>query len=166
MGPHTVLPAGEVRILHHVATIVNASQAGTDPEIHMRHETMLGVVGAHSDCAGVAILDFNIDVGDGRIEGARARIRWLAVGAAPAPALPSAAPALQLPCWRARPSHAAAAAAPARVWPPAGKEQHVFQVVLVLIARRAFSQHEYRPGCTVANQPDSGPDVHRIREPI
>src|SRR5258708_29515898 len=72
--PDTVLPAIKMYVLGDVASIFNSCEAEADAKIHVRQETMLGVVRANTHCTGITILDFDIDVAHRGIESARIRV--------------------------------------------------------------------------------------------
>src|ERR1019366_10712438 len=133
-GPDAVLAAKKADVLRPVAGCVDARQAGADPEVHVGHETVLRIAGAHADRAGVAVRDLEIDIGDGRIDRARAGIPGLAVAAAPARTAgigrrlaTAAAPAT--PATRAVRSAPAATGA----GPPAGEQQHLAFLIFILV---------------------------------
>src|ERR1035438_6889343 len=61
---------------------MNAGKAGTDVKVHMCQEAVLRVVGAHAHSAGIAVLDFEIDIAHGGIKRTRAGVLRLAGAAA------------------------------------------------------------------------------------
>ncbi len=74
-GPDAVLAADEVDVLGHVAALVDAGQAGADPELHVRGEAVLRVPRPDADRAGVACADLEVDVAEGGVERAGVRVR-------------------------------------------------------------------------------------------
>ena len=162
-GPDAVLASIEMKVLAHVAGFMNAGEARADAEVHVRHEAMLGVTGADTDGAGVAVADFEIDVADGGVEGARAGIGGLTPGSAAA-----AGSRGRLPAGRASPAGCTPAAAEpaAGAGPAAGEEDHIAFVVLVLVAGRAFGQQEDGAGGAISDDADAGPDVEGLRQAI
>ena len=74
-GPDSVLAAKEMHVLGDVATVVNSSQARTYVKVNVRQKA-LGIVGAHANCARISVLNLKINVGERRVERARARILW------------------------------------------------------------------------------------------
>jgi hypothetical protein len=119
---------------------MDARQAGADTELHVRQETVLGILGAHRRRARIACADFNVDVADCRVKRARVGVGHIFVD-------------------RRRGAVCARRAV-------AGEKQHISLVALVLVAGRVFPEHEDRPRRAITDHADARPDVDRVAEPI
>ncbi len=64
-----------MNVLNHIAALVDARQRGSEMEIHVRQETMLGIARPHNNRAGIPVLNLDINIGERRIKSARAGVR-------------------------------------------------------------------------------------------
>src|SRR3712207_3698838 len=81
LGPDSVASAEEAKVLPVVADLIDASEAGSDPEVDMAQIAMLRRSVANADGAVIPIADLDVDVSHGRVEGAgrgveNRRIGW------------------------------------------------------------------------------------------
>src|SRR5260370_31503433 len=105
-------------------------------KIHVRQETMLGVVRADAYGSGIAVADVEIDVAERGIKSARACVGWSGV------------------C-----SLRAGGRRSTLRWATTREENHVAGALLK--TRRVCAQDKHRPRRSVADDTDSRPDVNR-----
>ena len=110
-------------------------------KIHVRQETMLGVVRADAYGTGIAVPDLEIDVAERGIKSARACVGWSGV------------------C-----SLRAGGGRSTLRWATTREENHVAGALLK--TRRVCAQDKHRPRRAVADDPDSRPDVNRAGKAI
>ena len=125
-----------MNILDHIAAFVNAGQRGAEMEIHVRQETMLGIVRPHDDRARISFPDLDINICNRGIKSAGVGVRDRTV--------------VSLRISRA----------------PAGEKDHELLLRRISITRRVGGQDNHRTFGTVANQPDAGPDINGIADVI
>src|SRR5579863_1413498 len=61
-SPNAVLAAIKVNVLRHVSAIVDAREARTDVEIHVRQKTVLCIARAHANRARIPMANFDVDI--------------------------------------------------------------------------------------------------------
>src|SRR3974390_1942605 len=110
-------------------------------KIHVGQVAVLGVVRANTDSSRIAVLDFDIDVADGGVEGSRAGVGRLGVFAL-----------------------AGVASRKAFSRPATRKENHVRRAVLK--GWRVGAQDKHRPSLAISNETDTRPDVDGPSEAI
>ena len=66
-----VAAAVEVQVFGLVADLVKRGEAGADVEVHVGEEGVLGDMEADGDGGGIAVANFEVDVGHRRVEGVR-----------------------------------------------------------------------------------------------
>src|SRR6185437_17166930 len=131
-GPDGVAASVEVKVFDDVSGFMNAGDGGAEMKIHVGEETVLRVVRANGDCAGVAVLDFDVDVGERGIKGAGVGVGDLTTA-------------------RIFTVSSAAAAA--------GEEEHEFFICGVGEIWRVRGERDDGARCAASNHANSGPYI-------